>query len=106
MGESREIQSDPETALVKLCQSTPIALLRMQVAPRDKFKLSAFERLYGRPIPQAPEEGHVNLLEMEQLNCVLQVGETTEALRKYGNHMLPPPSDWLSTHCRPRNRCA
>ena len=38
MEESREIQTHLKMAIVKLCQLTLIALLRKQLAPRDKFK--------------------------------------------------------------------
>ena len=65
----------------------------MQLAPRDKVKLSAFELMDGRPIPQAWEKGHLNPLEMEQLKYVLQVRETRKVLMEYGNQMLPAPNE-------------
>ena len=79
-------------ALAKLCQETQenwiklllIALRLVQSAPRDELKLSAFELMYGRPIPQAREMGHLNLLAIEQPKCALQVGET----RKLSRHMV------------------
>ena len=48
--------------------------------------------MYGRPIPK-PEgrDRNLNCLEMEQLKCALQVGETMKALMVYGNRMLPAP---------------
>ena len=82
-GESREIQSDLETSLgqakenwTKLVQT---ALLSQQLAPRCKFKLSAFELVYGRPISQ-PETGHLSPPEMKPLKYAFQVGETMKSL--------------------------
>ena len=67
----------------------------MQSAPRDK--LSAFELIYGRPIPQAREKGYLNPLEMEQLKYALQVGETMKALTEYGNQ-VHVASTYLALH--------
>lgn len=41
--------------------------------------LRVFELLYGRPIPQVREKGHLNSLEMEQLRYALQVGENQKS---------------------------
>ena len=81
MEESREIQTHLKMAIVKLCQPTLIALLRKQLAPRDKFKLSSFELLYVDP---GLKKGKLNSLEMEQLMYAPQVGETMKVLTDYG----------------------
>ena len=43
--------------------------------------------MYGRPIPQAQEKGHLNPLEMEKL------GEITNAKAEDGKHVQPTFTD-------------
>ena len=43
--------------------------------------------MYGRPIPQAQEKGHLNPLEMEKL------GEITNAKAEDGKHVQPTLTD-------------
>ena len=43
--------------------------------------------MYGRPIPQAQEKGHLNPLEMEKL------GEITNAKAEDGKHVQPVLTD-------------
>lgn len=88
-----------DIALAKLCQETQenwmklllIALLHMQLASRRKFKLNTLELLYGRPTSRTGEKEHLSPLEMEQLKCALQVGETMRALTEYGSQVLSAP---------------
>lgn len=89
-GENRSNQTF-KRALAKLCQGTPTAPHHMRLAPRDK--LSALEFLYGRPIPQAEEKGHLSPPKMQQPVCALQAGETEKALTEYGDQVLPAPTD-------------
>ena len=72
----------------------------MQLAPRDKLKVSAFELMCGRPITQAQEKGHLSPLEMEQLKCAFQVGET---LTEYSNQVLPTPTNLALHPLRPED---
>lgn len=71
-GESREIQSDLKTGLSQTIETQEnymklllIALLRKQSAPR----LSAFELLYGGPIPQAQEKDPSDHLKWNNSVC-------------------------------------
>ena len=68
-------------------------MLCIQLAPRNKLKLSAFELLYGKPTPQSQEKGLLSPLEMEQFMYALQRGENVKALTAYGNQVLPAPTD-------------
>ena len=65
----------------------------MQLAPRDKFKLSSFELLYVDP---GLKKGKLNSLEMEQLMYAPQVGETTKVLTDYGTRWCLHPLTWPS----------
>ena len=58
----------------------------MLLTPRDKLRLSALELIL-----QAQVKGHLSPLEMEQLKCALQVGETMRALTEYGSQVLSAP---------------
>ena len=53
--------------------------------------------MYGRPIPQVQEKGHLSPLEMKQLKHALQVGEIMKALTEDGDQVLPTPTD-LALH--------
>ena len=65
----------------------------MQLAPRDKFKLSSFELLYVDP---GLKKGKLNSLEMEQLMYAPQVGETMKVLTDYGTRWCLHPLTWPS----------
>ena len=61
----------------------------------EKKILTAYELMYGRPVPSMEKEGPLSPYEMEQLRYALQVGEAMKALTAYGNQVLPAPTDLM-----------